>query len=103
MQLPTFVGPTIALRPIAQTQRAADPAVCPSKRSPHARSPRSRHRAPPEGHHPDLAGAHHLRRLLRLPGVAALAPVVLDPRLPGLRGEPEDARTVRDRRSAPER
>src|SRR6266576_2301349 len=31
MQLPTFVGPTIAVRPIAQTQRAADPAVCPSK------------------------------------------------------------------------
>src|SRR6266516_4714446 len=31
MQLPTFVGPTIALRPIAVARRSADPAVCPSK------------------------------------------------------------------------
>src|SRR5947207_695058 len=103
MQLPTFVGQTIALRPIAQTQRAADPAVCPSKRSSHARSPRSRHHPPPEGHHPGLAGAHHLRWLLRLAGIAALAPFVIDPRLPGLRGEPEVARSVRNRRSPPER
>src|SRR4051795_11638948 len=97
MHTPTFVGPTIAVRPIAKALRAADPAACPRKGVPHARPPRSRHRSPPKGRHPDLAGAHRVWRLLRHPGVPAMAPVLLHPGPPRLRGEPEGARTLRYR------
>ena len=44
-----------------------------------------------------------LRRLRRRSGLGALAPVLLDPRLLRLRGEPADVRAVRHRRAPPER
>ena len=66
------------------TRRAADPGGRDrhdTARSSHARSPRAPHRPPPLGRDRRLARPHRLRRLRRRPGVDALVPVVLDPRL----------------------
>ena len=56
-------------------------------------------RPPPQGRHRRLGRADALRRVLRIAGLEALVPELLDPRLLGVRGEPADAADVRHRRA----
>src|SRR6266545_7028451 len=66
----------------------------PTERNSHARSARARDRPSSLARHRSVARAHGLRRLRRRQGVEALVPVVLDPGLFRLRGEPADAEAV---------
>src|SRR5207253_3474395 len=74
-----------------------------SERSPNACSARACDRPPPLARHRDLAGADAVRRLRRRQGVEALVPVVLDPGLLRIRGEPAHAEAVRHRHAPAER
>jgi hypothetical protein len=96
---PTFVGPRIALWPIAEPRFAAHRVVCDRHRpeDSHARSARSCNRPSPQGDHLHVDRPHRLRRFRRRSGLGALAPVLLDPRLLGLRGEPARPEDVRKR------
>src|SRR2546423_791014 len=74
-----------------------------SERSPNACSARACDRPPPLARHRDLAGADAVRRLRRRQGVEALVPVVLDPGLLRIRGEPAHAEAGRHRHAPAQR
>src|SRR5215211_6385729 len=67
---------------------AARPHPRPTKEVPLARAIRSPCDAPPQARHRRLDRADPVRRLLGLAGVAPLARTILDPGLPGVRGQP---------------
>src|SRR4051812_16955373 len=66
-----------------------------------ARAPHSPDRSSPATRHRGLDRPHSLRRVFGRPGVEALVRELLDPGLPGVRGEPAHPPRLRQRRAGP--